>query len=169
MTLKGLLAIGKIQKVHGVKGELKVLFYSGSAEILNSINEVFLGKDGDRVEPFTIRRFRGSKKTSIIEFEGMDPRSARERVGQTVWIRREMLPVLGEDEYYWVDLIGMEVYLTDGRHVGTIEGIMNFGSVDIYSCKKGKKEILIPAIKGVIKRIDLDRKRMIVEEVEGLV
>jgi len=169
MAEKGLLAIGKIQKVHGIRGELKVFSFSGSTELLYSVDEIHIGKDKREAEPFKIRKVRGRGKTAIVEIDGMDLQRARERVGHYLWVPRERLPLLGEDEYYWVDLIGMEVYSKNGRPLGVIEGITNFGSSDIYFCNDGRREILIPAIKGLIERVDIEGRRIIIEEVEGLI
>jgi 16S rRNA processing protein RimM len=169
MAEEGLLAIGKIQKAHGVRGELKVLSFSGSSELFYSIDEVIIGKERKSAKPFRIINVKGGKRTSIVELEGVDLNKAREMVGQIVWVQREKLPPLQEDEYYWADLIGMEVHLKDGRPLGSIKGIMNFGSSDIYVCEDHKREILIPAVKGIIHRIDLEKKIVIVEEVEGLI
>ncbi len=93
---------------------------------------------------------------------------AGELIGKMVWARKDQLPPLEEGEYYWADLVGMRVYLKDGHSIGIIEQVFNFGSNDIYLCKDGNSEVLIPATEEVIDRVDLEGKRMVIQEVEGL-
>jgi 16S rRNA processing protein RimM len=72
------------------------------------------------------------------------------------------------DEYFWHELIGLEVYLSRGEYVGKIKNILPTGSNDIYVVQEGNKEVLIPATYDVIQEIDLTEKRMIISDVEGL-
>lgn len=168
MDEREFLAIGKILRAHGMKGKLKILSFSGSMDPFTSVGELHIGKRSNEIDSFTVRSTGGHGKDVILELDGIDFLSARELVGKTVWVRRDQLPSLEEGEYYWADLIGMRVYLKDGRPMGTIEQIFNFGSNDIYVCKDENREILIPATEEVIDRIDLKGKRMVIQEVEGL-
>jgi 16S rRNA processing protein RimM len=78
-----------------------------------------------------------------------------------------MLEDLTEGEYYWRDIIGLDVYTQDGKRLGRIESVFPTGSNDVYVCK-GEREILIPAIADVIQGIDLDKNIMTVKLLEGL-
>ena len=75
---------------------------------------------------------------------------------------------LQEGEYYWQDIIGLDVYGEDDCHLGWVETIFPTGSNDVYVCRGGGKEILIPAIADVIIRINLEERKMIIRLLEGL-
>jgi len=81
---------------------------------------------------------------------------------------RNCLQELEEDEYYWHDIIGLNVFSEDGRYLGTIRSIFPTGSNDVYVCQNDDEEILIPAIADVIARIDLAERRMIIRLLKGL-
>jgi 16S rRNA processing protein RimM len=168
MDKRGLLAIGKILRTHGIRGKLRVLSLLESIDLFFSIEEVQIGGENEEINSFTIRSAGGHGNKAILELEGLDLQRAGELIGKMVWVRRDQLPPLEEGEYYWADLVGMRVYLKDGHSIGIIEQIYNFGSSDIYVCKDGNREILIPATEEVIDRVDLEGKRMVIQEVEGL-
>ena len=71
-------------------------------------------------------------------------------------------------EYFWFELIGLEVFLDTGRYLGVVKDILTTGSNDIYVVRDDESEILIPAINEVVDKIDLVNKKMIICEIEGL-
>ena len=75
---------------------------------------------------------------------------------------------LPEDEYYWHDIIGLEVVTDDGLSLGRVESIVPTGSNDVYVCAGGEREILLPAIDDVVKEIDVKKGTMVVTLIEGL-
>ena len=89
-------------------------------------------------------------------------------MGSKLLLPRDLLDVLPEDEYYWQDIIGLDVYTPEGRHLGRIESIFPTGSNDVYVCRGDDGEILIPAIADAIVRIDLASRRITVKLLEGL-
>ena len=87
--------------------------------------------------------------------------------------RRRDFKELPTGEYYWFQVIGLNVYDQDGRHYGQVEDIIETGSNDVYvvrdGSREGSKEILIPMIDWVVKNIDLEEKKLIFDNVEGLI
>jgi len=73
-----------------------------------------------------------------------------------------------KDEYFWHELIGLRVYLASGRYLGTVEDVLPTAGNDIYVVREGKEEFLIPAVREVVQRIDLEGGKMILSEMEGL-
>jgi 16S rRNA processing protein RimM len=103
-----------------------------------------------------------------MKLKDLDTRQGAETYrGAEIYVRKEAI-VRGEDEYFWHELLGLEVYLEDGQHLGTIFQIISTGSNDIYVVKEGEKELLIPAIYEVIKEVDIEKGRMTVSSMEGL-
>lgn len=77
---------------------------------------------------------------------------------------------LGEDTYYIVDLIGLDVYSDKNEYLGKIEDVFPTGSNDVYVVKDNLgKQILIPAIADVVKEVDLKNKKMIINLIPGLI
>ena len=108
-------------------------------------------------------------RTPLLSLKGINDRSQAEAlIGSELYIRKQDLPELEDDTYYWVDLIGIRVYTTEGKFLGKIESIIETGSNDVYVVKDGKNEVLIPALESVVKKIKLDEKRMQVNLPEGL-
>ncbi|MDD1763018.1 MAG: ribosome maturation factor RimM, partial [Methanothrix sp.] len=107
-------------------------------------------------------------KFLFIELEDItDADAAKVLVGCKVLIPEDMLIDLPDGEYYWRDIIGLDVYSEDGKHLGRIESIFPTGSNDVYVCK-GEREILLPAIADVIQSIDINKRIMTVRLLEGL-
>ena len=79
------------------------------------------------------------------------------------------MPDLEEGDYYWFDLIGLDVFGIDQKYLGRLESIIQTGSNDVYVVKKDDTEILIPALESVVQKIDLKNRRMQVDLPEGLV
>jgi 16S rRNA processing protein RimM len=163
-----LVEAGRIVKPCGLKGRMKVLSYLESNDILQSLDEIFIKKE-TQTELFRIKGVQFSSKIFILELEGIkDPESVKSLVGCDVMIPADKLRELSEDEYYWRDIIGLDVMTEDGHFIGRIETIFPTGGNDVYVCTGGEREILLPAIADVIRHIDLEQRRMVVRLLEGL-
>jgi 16S rRNA processing protein RimM len=88
--------------------------------------------------------------------------------GAIISADKSLLPALQKEEYFYGQLIGLTVYTTDGNVIGTVSDIFETGSNDVYVVKTPDKEYLIPAIHDVIKKIDLQEKRITIQILEGL-
>jgi 16S rRNA processing protein RimM len=76
--------------------------------------------------------------------------------------------VLGENEFFHDQLIGIPVLTTDGEAIGLVDEIFETGSNDVYVVRKDDKEYLLPAIRDVIQEIDLNRRRIVIKTIPGL-
>ena len=163
-----LLEVGRIVKSCGLKGRMKVLSYLESNDILQSIDEVFI-KQKTQMAPFIVKGIRMRGNLFFLDVEGIsDPESAKSLVGCEVMIPADRLKELPEDEYYWRDIIGIEVVTEDGHFMGKIVEIFPTGSNDVYVCDGGEREILLPAISDVVRHIDMEHRRMVVRLLDGL-
>jgi 16S rRNA processing protein RimM len=107
--------------------------------------------------------------TPVLLLKGYDsPEKARVLNGWLVQVPQEETVPLPEGQYYWFELIGMEVLSETGEKLGTIVDIFETGSNDVYVMKAGRKEVYLPATKDVIRQIDRAAKRMVVHVMEGL-
>ena len=97
-----------------------------------------------------------------------DVEAAKDLVGCKVYLPKDILEKLPEGEYYSQDIIGLDVYSEEGNYIGKIESVFPTGSNDVYVCRGEEREILLPAIAEVIKRIDINNRIMTVKLMEGL-
>jgi 16S rRNA processing protein RimM len=162
------LEAGRIVKPCGLKGRIKALSYLESNDILQDLDEVSI-KRGMQVDTFRLKGIRTSGTCFFLDIDGIeDLESATALVGCEVMIPADKLKKLPEDEYYWRDIIGMEVITEEGHFMGRIETILPTGSNDVYVCTGGERELLLPAIAEVVRHIDLEQRRMVVRLLEGL-
>ena len=88
--------------------------------------------------------------------------------GAALYVEKSRLPDLEDENYYWFELIGMEVYTPDGGYLGRLESILPTGSNDVYVVRDADRETLVPALASVVKAVDTATGRMEVVLPEGL-
>jgi 16S rRNA processing protein RimM len=156
------LEIGKIVKAHGLKGEVKVMPWCDSPEILCDFDEVFL-KNG---EVLKVRSSRVVKGMALMKFSGIDTIEQAEKLVNTVLYADREDFVLEDGVYFIQDLIGITVKESaTGKIYGEITDVLQTGANDVYVVKGNKsenKELLIPAIADVVISTDIGAKTMLV-------
>ena len=164
-----LLLAGKVERPHGLDGRLRVRSYLESEKSFLRSGTIFLKPRSGGTRAFTVSSIRPHKNTFLLTLKGLDTLTeAEEYKGATLFIKRDTLVREDKNEYYWVELIGLKVYLETGEYMGTIHRIVQTGANDVYVVRDGEKEVLIPAIHDVVKEVDLDDGTMIIAEMEGL-
>jgi len=164
-----LLEIGRIVKFHGLKGSLKAVSFLEGDQTLKKIHEVHIGREAARAVPFRVKSIEPLKRAFILRLEGVEETGQGESLlGCSVWIPTDRLEALPEGEDYWWQIIGLEVRSEEGRSLGFIEEILPTGSNDVYVCRGGEREILLPAIADVIREIDTEKGFVTVRILEGL-
>lgn len=164
-----LITIGKILDAHGVRGWVRVLPLTDFPERFLSMNKVILLQNG-RYTEYRLVAARRHKQFILLCFEGIsDMNAAKALKGALLQVKKEHLVKLPGDSYYIFDLIGLSVYTTAFEYLGELKDILQTGANDVYVVEnKGGRSILIPALRQVVKKIDLDAHRMVVELQEGL-
>lgn len=163
------IEIGKLTKPHGLKGEIRMHYYGSDPSDLKAGMKLKAVKSNKEEVELEILRVRVTKNALILSFFGIDSIDDTAPIIQSsVHVKKTDLKSLEDDEYYWDDLIGMEVYDLSGELLGRVESIFETGSNDVYVIKKGKDELMIPAIAEVIKEVDTVNKVMRVDLLEGM-
>jgi len=161
--------IGKVVALFGVHGELKVYSLSDVPNRFVSLKAVYvLSPEPVRYVITNVRPFKGD--FVLLKFAGIDDATIADtlRNAQLV-IPSDQLAKLPPDSYYQHDILGLQVYTGENRLVGTIVDILVTGSNDVYVVKGAEgQQFLIPAIKEVIKQVDLIRRMMYIEPMKGL-
>ena len=149
--------LGVIVKAQGIKGEVKVKPYTDTPDVLCRLK--FVMSDGTRLH---IESSRSDKSMAYLKLEGIDDRDAAEMLrNKEIYVDKKDAPRLPNDRYYIDDLIGCKVYDSESTFLGTIINIMQNGANDVYIIKNENGEILVPVLKSVIKKTDIDKKEIV--------
>ena len=142
---------------HGVRGAVRLKLFSGSVDSLRAHKRLFAGE-----RALKLRDVRESGRHAVAIFDGVSDRDqAAALTGQELWVPREELPPLGEDEYYHADLIGLGCVGPDGAALGTVGGVENFGAGDLLEIVlPDGRTSLVPFRPGVA---DLAEGRVVVD------
>ena len=140
------IALAAVAGAHGIKGEVRLKLFSESAVSLAKHEKLIVGGAERR-----LISVRDSGKTAVARFEGVNDRSVAEALrGSLIEIDRSALPPLEEGEYYHADLIGLGAVDREGRAVGTVVSVENFGAGDLLEIELADgKRSLIPFREGI--------------------
>lgn len=161
------LAIGKIRRPHGVRGEMLMEIYTDFPERLQAGVILYLGAER---HPQRLRSVRPRKDGVLIAFEGYHtPEQVGELRNQLAMVRADDRPPLPQGEYYHHQLIGLRVVDDTGRYLGKIGEVLATGANDVYVVQAEQGgEVLLPAIDEVILQIDLPGGEVRVHLLPGL-
>ncbi|UCF62528.1 MAG: 16S rRNA processing protein RimM [Anaerolineaceae bacterium] len=161
------LDVGRIVRPHGLKGELVLEPFSELVHILEPSTEIQLGSEHN---PVIVSAIRPHHSRYLLSIEGCEDRNAAEMLrGEVVRIRFEQAKPLQEGVYYHWQILDLPVFTSEGDFLGTIVEILETGANDIYMVKDERgEEILLPAIKDVILKVDLESAKIIVDVPTGL-
>ena len=154
------LIIGEVLKPQGIRGELKVKTFTDSPADVKEFKTVYIDDT-----PYKILSFRvGPDGAAYMGLRGIPDRNAAELFrGKKLEGDREDAPPLEEGRYYIVDILGLSCETESGEFLGTVKEISTLSS-DIYTLEKDGKRILFPAVKGVLKKVDIENGKIIVDK-----
>ena len=163
------LEIGQIVNTKGLKGELRVNSFSEAQDRFETIDTILL-KIKSEYKEYKIEKVGYSKNQVVLKLKGIDTIEEAEKLRNVyIYIYRKQLGELPEGTYYIADLIGLEVFTEAGEKLGIVDDIFSTGSNDVYVVKDelGKQKLL-PGIEDVLKQIDIENGKIIVNLIEGL-
>ena len=163
--MKREIILGEIVSPHGIKGYVKVASHAESTKSFKRTETVYVRhRDGEDMT-YRVEDINGRGSKVFIKFSGVDTRQDAETlVGSVILVDRGELPETDDGEYYWYDLIDMEVHDTTGKYLGVIKKIFQTGSNDVYVVQGDKgDEILIPGTYDAVREVRISEKKMIVE------
>ena len=161
------LAVGRVLRPHGIRGELRVQVFTDFPEHLAEILHVYVGPSYRRL---AIERVRLHQERILLKLGGYGDRNAAETLrDQTVYIAIEDAVPLEEEEYYHFQVVGMQVVTEAGEALGEIvEVLAPPGANDVFVVHGPRGEILIPAIEDAVREIDFDAMRIVIIPMPGL-
>lgn len=156
-----MIAIGKLVKVVGLKGEIKLYPYSPEPSCYEGCTLVIDNQD------YELEQFRLHKGMGFVKLKGLNHvEEVEPLIGQEVLMPRDQIE-LDEDEYLIADLIGLKVVSHDGEALGIIKDVLTPAGHDVYVIE-GESELMIPAVDEFIQDINLDEGIMTVRLIEGM-
>ncbi len=166
--MEDLLQVGVITTTHGIRGEVKVFPTTDDPHRFEVLPSILLDTGKELCE-LEIQRVKYFKQFVILKFKDVDDINEIEPYkGKSLYVTRDMAVPLKENEYYIGDLIGMEVFLEDGSFFGTLKDVMETGANDVYIVQTEDREVLIPAIKDCILKVDVEDNKMTIHLLKGL-
>ena len=164
------LEIGQIVNTFGIKGMVKIKPFTDDITRFNRVKEVYI-ETKNNTKKYIIEEVKYHKNMVLAKIEGIDTVEDAEKLKQSyLLVDRANEEPLEEGVYYIVDLIGLEVYEDTGKLLGKVDDIFNTGSNDIYVVKDEQgKQILLPGIPDVLKKVDIEAGKIIVHLIPGLV
>jgi len=162
------IAVGRVTTFQGNRGEVRVLPFTDSPEQFSPGSKLRAIRKGV-AKVLEVESVRRHKKFIIVKFAGIqcidDAKLLR---GALLEVAKSDLVTLPEGEYYVFQIEGLEVVTTEGRHVGKVVRVINGVAHDIYEVACGQGKVLIPAVREIVKNIDLELGTMIVDLIPGL-
>lgn len=167
--MEDLLQVGAIANTHGVRGEVKVFPMTDDVNRFRKLKQVFLDT-GKELTELTITQVKFFKNLVILKFKGYDTINDVEKwKGMPLYVTRAQAVKCEKDEYFIADLIGLSVEDEEGEALGELYDVLTTGANDVYVIRKpGCRDLLLPAIKECILKVDLKERRMQVHVLEGL-
>ncbi|MBI3997756.1 MAG: 16S rRNA processing protein RimM [Armatimonadetes bacterium] len=162
------MTVGVIVAPHGVRGEVRVRPETDFPERFAQMRTACLVQ-GEQVTRVEIASARPHGDAVLMRLGGVTDRTGAEALrGASLAISRDEVMPLPPDQYYLFDLVGLRVRTQDGRALGTVAAVMRGPAHDVYVVRDGSHEVLLPAIRQVIRRIDLQAGEMTVTLPAGL-
>ena len=159
------VVIGTVVAPFGIKGEVKVRIETDYPERFENLEEIWLKTQDGKGRKVGVQSARFHSSGALIKFEGYDDRTCVEELrGAELRIDGSELRELEKDRYYIHDILGLDVYTTKGEHLGQVTEVLRGAANDVYVTPKA----MIPALKEVVRKIDLAERKMVIEPIAGL-
>lgn len=148
-----MLIIGKIVKAQGIKGEVKIIPITDDVLRFNKLKKATV-----KGQEMTVESSRVQNDCAYVKFKDVDTRNDAELLqNEYVSVAREDAVKLPENTWFIVDILGSKVFVDD-KEIGTLTDVMQNAAVDVYVVSDGKSETMFPALKDLIKKVDINKK-----------
>jgi 16S rRNA processing protein RimM len=165
--MEGYIQVGKIINTHGIKGELKILPLTDEITRFEELPYVIIENENEELEIESVKYKKNFVILKLKAFNNIN--EVIEFKNRYLLIHEKDSKELPENTYFIFELIGLEVFTTTGENIGKVIDVLQPGANDVYVVKNNGKEYLIPAIKDIIKEINIEDKKMIIDPIEGLI
>ena len=155
------ILLGVVIGAQGLKGEVKVKTFTESPDRLGAYGALH-GKDGRQFVVAQVRGLNGG--IAAVRLDGVNDRNAAEALkGTELFVARTALPETDEEEFYHADLVGLTVVDPEGRALGTVGSVHNFGAGDVIAIARSDgSDIFLPFTREVVPVVDIKAGRIVV-------
>lgn len=159
-----MVVMGRVAGAQGILGWVKLRAYTGFVDSLAEFPAWWLGEGKSPWRKVNVEKIAVQSKGLVAKFPDCNDRATAEKFkGLLVAVPRSQLPKAPEDEYYWFDLIGMEVISLEGKHLGRVDNLMETGANQVLCVKNDDGEMLIPFIASAVQQVSLEKKLIMVD------
>ncbi len=164
--------VGRVAGPHGVRGKVRVTMYSGDAAGVLAAPRVALrgaGSQGtDGIREFDVEAAHRSGGCAVFSLRGVDSAEAARRLrGARVSVRRDALPALPEDEFYWEDAVGCAVVDDGGAVLGEVTAVLPGPAHDWLVVRRGGEEAYLPVVAVFLRSVDVASRRIVASPPPG--
>ena len=161
--------LGEIATTHGLDGWMKFNPFNADTGVLVAGLRVYLDVGDAHTQLELAADAKPFKKQFLIKLRGIDRiEQARVWTGARLSVDESALEPLDPGQYYHYQVIGFDVFQKDGTRIGIIESVLSTPGNDILVVKEGEKEILIPAVKEIVDKVDFDSRSVVIDPPDGL-
>lgn len=165
------VSVGKILNFHGTQGEAKVGFSKNQADFLKKLKVVYIKQQAELVKKEIIS-VRFNKTFALIQFKGINSiEDLMPYKGCLIFVDENFIREnLDEEEFLIDELTGLDVFDLQDNKIGVVIGVSNNGTTDLISVKsKTQKISLVPFVKELVPSIEIKNKKIVVNNIEGLI
>jgi 16S rRNA processing protein RimM len=164
-----MIAIGRITKSVGVKGEVNIEALTDDANRFLDVESVFVGTAEDTARKYSLKVVRKSRSGVVAKLGGMDTREQSEVAkGNFVFLQSDQARRPSPGSYFLHELAGLKVVTEDGTEVGVVKEVLRLPGGDTWVVNSGTREIMIPGVKEFIRSVDLRDRKVIIHPIDGL-
>lgn len=168
LSAEDIVVLGKIVEPYGLRGAVKIHPFADDASGWAKLRQWYLGEDPDAPASWRCKRLLSCKVHAdmlVAQFEDVTDRTAAEAIdGLLVGVPKAELPPAGKDEYYWADLIGLEVRNSRDESLGRVVGLIETSANDVLRVTDGsEKERLLPFVAAIVRDVDIANRRILVD------
>jgi 16S rRNA processing protein RimM len=160
--------IGQIVKTQGLRGEVRVYSTTDDIYRYDDLETFYIGKDFNT--EYEVEKVRYKGNLVIMKIKGIDTVEMAEKLRtKNIYVSREKSRDLEDDEFFIADMIGMDVYTVDNKHIGVLDDVLQYSANDVYVIKgEDNKEYLIPAVMKFVPEINMEERKMIIDPIKGM-
>lgn len=160
--MKEYITVGQIINTHGLKGEIKIYPLTDDIKRFKKLKNVYIDNKETKI---TWCKLQSDK--IILKLEGIDTIEAAQKLKEKyIEIKREDAVKLPEGRYFITDIMECTVFDETGKELGKVANVIQTGSNDVYSVKGKDEDILIPALKSIVTKIDIENQTIVIKPLD---
>ena len=164
-----LFSIGRMVKLHGVNGKIKVEYFGDDLNRFSHYRKILIKDTEGRLQTYEVIETTPQPPRLIIRLKGVTTvEQAQPLIGKEIFVKKDALLPVKEGEYYWFEILGMSVETKEGKRIGEVKEILPTRANDVYVVQGMRREIFLPATDEVIQEVDTQKRLIKVIRMEGL-